>query len=106
MNEIGRLSDRVRVERLVETADGAGGFTRTWQLHATIWANLTHATGTESIYADALTARIRTRMIYRSKHALDPTMRCIIQTIPYQILWITPHTNHPHYSLCLLERIS
>ncbi|TAF76538.1 MAG: head-tail adaptor protein [Alphaproteobacteria bacterium] len=106
MNDIGRLSHRVRVERLVETADGAGGFSRTWVLHTTLWAKLRHVRGEESLTNDALTARIRTQMIYRSTHPLEPTMRCIINMIPYHILWITPHTDDPHYSLCLLERIS
>ncbi|MGE0750265.1 MAG: phage head closure protein [Variibacter sp.] len=73
MTGIGRLRERVTLEAPVETADGAGGVTRSYAAQATLWAELVPLSARGSLVADASGATITHRFTIRS--GVDVTTR-------------------------------
>jgi SPP1 family predicted phage head-tail adaptor len=73
MTGIGRLRERVTLEAPVETADRAGGVTRTYAAQATLWAELTPVSARGSLVADAAGATITHRFTIRG--GVDVTTR-------------------------------
>lgn len=48
------MRERVTVERVQSTADGAGGFTRAWTTWKTLWASVRTERGNEVVITDGL----------------------------------------------------
>lgn len=65
---IGKLNKRITIQQPIETADGMGGFTTTWEDLITIWSALWPTSAKEIIRSESnvteVTHRIRVR--YRS----------------------------------------
>jgi SPP1 family predicted phage head-tail adaptor len=73
MTDPGQLNRRLVLETLVETADGAGGVARSYEVVTTLWASLTPRTANDNVAADALGASISHRIVIRYRD--DLTLR-------------------------------
>lgn len=70
-----RLCKRVVLQQPVETADGAGGKTISWQDFATVWAEILPRSGREEIFADQLRNRTSHKITIRYMAGLSEKMR-------------------------------
>lgn len=73
MTAPGKLRHRLVLEAPVETEDGAGGVTRTFENIATIWAAIEPLTFAEQVAAEARGARLTHRIVIRT--GFDVTLR-------------------------------
>ena len=62
MSNPGLLSHRLVLEAPVESADGAGGVTRSYGIVATLWAEVTPVSAARALEAERLGARITHRI--------------------------------------------
>lgn len=72
---IGELRHRLTLERLVQSADGAGGFSEGWAVEATLWGRLRPLSGSEAVHADRLSGRHAHEITIRYRSGVDPSMR-------------------------------
>ncbi len=83
------LRQRITIEELVKTPDGAGGFTTSWQSVATLWANVKFQSGfsraNEPFEQERLVTRKRAIATVRYQEGLDTTMRVISAGETYDI---------------------
>jgi len=73
MSDPGKLNRRLILEAPIDTDDGAGGVSRTYEAVATLWASVTPVSAQEEIEAARLGARITHRIGLR--FASDITTR-------------------------------
>ncbi len=66
MNDPGELDHRLVLEQPVETADGAGGVTRSFAAVATLWAAVLPVTARGNVAAANLGASVTHRIVIRS----------------------------------------
>jgi SPP1 family predicted phage head-tail adaptor len=66
MTDPGALRHRLVLEEPVETADGAGGVTRSYATVTTLWAALTPVSARGDVVADDVGANVTHRIIIRS----------------------------------------
>ena len=67
MIDPGKLDRRLVLEEPVDTPDGAGGFTRTYQTAATLWAQVEPAAARGDVTADSLGATATHHIVIRSR---------------------------------------
>jgi SPP1 family predicted phage head-tail adaptor len=65
MTDPGRLNRRLVLEAPVETADGAGGVTRSYAAVTTLWASVEPVAARGHVVADAAGATITHRIVIR-----------------------------------------
>ena len=65
MTGAGDLNRRLVLEAPVESADGAGGVTVTYQTVTTLWAQVTPASARGAVDADRLAATVTHRIVLR-----------------------------------------
>jgi SPP1 family predicted phage head-tail adaptor len=71
----GELDRRLVLEAPVETDDGAGGVTRSFETVATLWAQVTPARARSNVAADSLAALVTHRIIVRAPRAITTLNR-------------------------------
>jgi SPP1 family predicted phage head-tail adaptor len=67
---IGELNRRLVLEAPVETDDGAGGVTRSYQAATTLWARVTPAAARAVVAADSLAALVTHRIVVRAPRTI------------------------------------
>ena len=67
MTDIGDLNRRLVLEAPVETDDGAGGVTHSYQTVTTLWAQVVPLAARADIAAGSLGASLRTRIVIRAR---------------------------------------
>lgn len=67
MIDPGKLDRRLVLEEPVDTPDGAGGFSRSYQTAATVWAQVSPAAARGDITADNRGATVTHRIVIRSR---------------------------------------
>ena len=65
MKDPGLLNRRLVLEAAVESADGAGGVTRTFEAVVTLWVSVTPVSAARQIEAERLGARVTHRLHLR-----------------------------------------
>jgi SPP1 family predicted phage head-tail adaptor len=65
MIDPGQLRHRLVLEEPVETPDGAGGVSRSYQTVTTVWASLTPTAARGAVVAESLGANITHRIVLR-----------------------------------------
>jgi SPP1 family predicted phage head-tail adaptor len=73
--DIGALRHRLALEEPVETPDGAGGVTRSYQTLATLWAKVTPASARERMEAAARGATVTHRIVIRARSGVTTRHR-------------------------------
>jgi SPP1 family predicted phage head-tail adaptor len=88
MTASGELDRRLSLEEPVETADGAGGVTRSYAPVMTLWAKVEPVSARGVTLADAPGATVTHRIIVRRHSAVTTRHRFVEGTTIYRIVTI------------------
>ena len=72
-----RLRHRLTLEQEIKTPDGAGGYTKTWESVADIWAEIQPISGKERVFAGQISAEISHKITIRYRVGLNTAMRFV-----------------------------
>ncbi len=89
-DSVGRLDQRVRIERPVYAVDAAGGQQLGWQVVASIWAEITAEPQPEMIEAGRWQRQNRYKILLRQRDDLTPDMRIVWQDRVLRIVGLSP----------------
>lgn len=85
---IGRMDQRITLQRIVRTADGAGGISEAWadfEDCPTVWANVVAKSGTESMIEGRMTSTFTVLFGIHNRRDINPRDRIIWQGVAYNI---------------------
>lgn len=85
---IGAMDQRVTLQRIVRTADGAGGIVEAWEDFTdrpTVWANVIAKAGSESMIEGRMTATFTVLFTIHNRRDIEPRDRIIWQGVAYNI---------------------
>ena len=82
----GELNRRLVLEAPVETADGAGGVTRLYDVVTTLWAQVTPVSARADVAAGSLGQALRSRIVIRKRADVSTRHRFLEGTRIYRIL--------------------
>jgi SPP1 family predicted phage head-tail adaptor len=88
MSDPGKLRHRLVLEAPVETDDGAGGVTRSYENVATIWAAITPLGLDEQIAAEATGARLTHRIVIRTGFDVSTRHRFTLGARTFRIVGV------------------
>ncbi len=74
-NVASKLRSRITIEQPVDTPDGSGGISRSWQEVAVLWAEILPLRGSERLRAMQLTSNVSHRFRIRFKTGITSAMR-------------------------------
>lgn len=77
-NLAARLRERVTLQQFSLAPDGAGGYAKSWQDVATLWAEVTPLSGREQLRAMTLEASVNHRIILRYRAGVTAGMRILM----------------------------
>ncbi len=75
LNLASRMNRQITIESPTMTANGAGGFTTSWNTFATVWAEVVPATGREIFDSDHMEEVQYATFTIRYLDGVTPTMR-------------------------------
>jgi len=94
-NTSSRLRHRLTLQSEIQVADGAGGYSKTWQNAADLWAEiipitsmsskLASAAGKEVPFAGQIQAEISHRVLLRYRDNVTPAMRFLFENRAFNI---------------------
>jgi SPP1 family predicted phage head-tail adaptor len=84
-NTASRLRHRLTLQQEVQTADGAGGNTRTWQNIVDLWAEINPISGRERAFAGQVQAEISHKITIRYRSGVTAGMRLLYNTRIFNI---------------------
>ena len=91
MMQAGRLDTRITIQRKTGGTDAWGApLPEAWEGYATIWANVRHLSGTESIKAGADVSVVRASFRIRHRAGIDAGMRLLAGGAVYDIEAVLP----------------
>ncbi len=93
----GLLNSRVVVQQQSTTQDALGQPVLSWSTFATLWANVRHTSGVESIKADALTPVVRASIRVRYRGDLTAAMRVVHGSTTYNVVAVMPDIGGKEY---------
>lgn len=99
----GQLNARVTVQQQSTTPDALGQPTIAWTDLTTVWANIRHSSGVESIKADALTAVTRASIRVRYRTDVTTGMRAVAGSYTYNIVAVLPDLGQREYTDLVCE---
>ncbi|MBI2713656.1 MAG: phage head closure protein [Rhizobiales bacterium] len=94
MTAIGELNRRLVLEAPSETADGAGGVTRLYDVVTTLWAQVTPVSARADIAAGSLGSVLRTRIVIRKRSDVSTRHRLLDGARIYRILSVRASADH------------
>lgn len=100
MTEIGRLDQRITLQRYTETPDGIGGVTETWADLATtpkVWANVKPRLGRENMAEGRMTATLLSTFTIRYRADVTELDRIIWKGEPWNIRRIMRVSQRQQY---------
>lgn len=95
--QAGKLKNRVVIQQQSATQDAVGQPMSTWSTYATVWANILHQKGAESIKADAMTSTLRASIRVRYKAGITSAMRVTHGAVVYNIISVIPDAENKDY---------
>ena len=97
-NMCSRLKHRLVLQQEVPSADGAGGYTRSWAEIATLWAEIVPITGGDSrsntisgkevFIAGQVQAQVSHRIFLRWRNGVMPAMRLALEDRVFNIRYV------------------
>ncbi len=102
--DIGALDRRLVLQAPVETDDGAGGVTRSFDSVATLWGGVTPLTGRTDIAADSRGASLRVRIVMRFRDGVTTRHRIVDGTHVYTIVAVREITGRRFLEIDAEER--
>lgn len=82
---IGELNQRVRILAQTLLPDGGGGYSESWNVIATVWADVEPRAGNNVFAADALQSRVQHRVTIRRNAAVSVGMRANVGALTLTI---------------------
>lgn len=82
---VSRLRHRLSLQQEVQTADGAGGYIRTWQTLADLWAEFQAVTGKEILIAGKLQSEVSHKITIRYRTGVTAGMRLVYDSRIFDI---------------------
>jgi len=101
----GLLNSRITVQQLAGGVDALGQPVQTWADFATLWANIRHSSGVESIKADALTSVVRASIRVRYRTDITVGMRVVGPLSTYNVVAVLPDISGKEYTDLVCEVI-
>ena len=86
MSRLGALRHRLSLQREARTADGGGGFARTWSTYATVWGEVRPLSGTERLRAERLENPVTYRVRIRHRDDVDAADRILSGVRAFRIV--------------------
>lgn len=89
--QAGKLNTRIAIEKRGEGKDEWNQpVPGVWLPVASVWANVRHLSGTETLKADAVTSTVRASIRIRWRTGLDAGMRVLIGAAAYDVQAVLP----------------
>ena len=104
MTAPGELNRRLVLEAPVETADGAGGVTRLYDVVTTLWAQVTSVSARADAAAGSLGAALRTAIVIRKRSDVSTRHRLLDGTRVYRILSVRESADRRFLEIDAEER--
>ncbi|MDK2986534.1 MAG: hypothetical protein PWQ96_2178 [Clostridia bacterium] len=73
--QIGELRDKVTIQEYIQTPDGYGGFSETWQDKYTVWANIKPLRGREYFEMQKIQSEITHKITIRYRSDINTSNR-------------------------------
>lgn len=80
-----RLRQRLTLQKEVHAADGAGGYIRSWQDVADLWAEIIPLRGKEGFFAARLQSTVTHRILIRYRQGVDAGQRLVFESRAFHI---------------------
>jgi len=109
-NTVSRLRHRLTLQQEVQTPDGAGGYTRSWQDVAELWGEIIPLTGSgssakgsgkELLFAGQIQTEISHRILLRYRPGVSAAMRLVYENRLFNIRMVA-NVNEKRDTLELL----
>lgn len=99
MDTVGKLKDRISIQRPGTGQDASGQPVAAPVEVAVVWADVRHLAGTEAIRADAPTSVVQASIRIRRRPGIDASMRVVLvpSGVVYQIKAIAPLVHGQAY---------
>lgn len=101
----GTLNARVTIEQPTAGQDTVGQPVRTWTTVATVWANIRHRSGAETIRGDADTSVVKVSIRIRYKTGLNAGMRVTHGADTYDVRAVLMDVEHKEYTDLVCELV-
>ena len=95
--DIGKLNKRITIQQQSSTYDAVGQLVESWSTFATVWANIKHKSGSETIKSDAIASTVQASMRIRYKQGVSAGMRVLYKDAQYDVLAVLPHVDDNRY---------
>ena len=95
--DIGRLNKRITIQQKSSTYDDAGQQVESWNTFATVWADIKHNSGIETIKSDAIASSVKSSIRIRYLVGVNAGMRVNYSGLQYEITAVLPHVNEKRY---------
>lgn len=99
------LNNRVTIESPVAGFDAIGQPVVGWATVATVWANIRHQSGAESIKAEAVSAVVKASIRIRYRTDIDASMRVTNGATIYAIKGVLPNVAKKDFVDLVCERV-
>lgn len=103
---VGQLKHRVTVKYLNSGQDDIGQPVQTWSDLASIWADIRHLNGSESLRADADSSIVKASIRIRRRTDVTPAMRVYHGSTIYEIKAVLPDEQNRERLDLSCERIN
>lgn len=104
--QAGKLNRRVTIQYQGAGHDEWNQPIPAWADLVTVWANIRHLSGRETIKADAVTSTVRASIRIRYRADVDAGMRVIHQGTVYSIVAVLPDEQRREYVDLVCEVVS
>lgn len=96
----GKLNRRVVIEQRTATVDALGQPLEMWSTVATVWGDVRHQRGLESLKADATTSVVRASVRIRYRADVNAGMRLVQGSTRFNVIAVLPQGNEALDLLC------
>jgi len=102
----GTLNNKVTIQQQASTQDDWGQPLNTWTDIATVWADIRHQSGIETIKADSPVSVVKASIRIRYRTGVDAGMRVLHGTTAYNINAVLPDVSKKQYLDLVCEVVS
>ena len=87
-NTSSRLRQRLTLQKETRVSDGAGGYSRSWQDIADLWAEIIPLSGKERLFAEQIEAPISHKILLRYRSDITPDNRLVFEGRIFNIRYV------------------
>lgn len=106
-NTTSRLRHKMSLQEEIRTADGAGGFVRSWKTLTEIWAEIRTLSGRESFFADKLESAVSHKILVRYREGVAAGQRLVHESRVFNIRYVANlHSDNEVLELLVEEGVA